>query len=736
MISLVQSLSQQPLVETIGWVLLHFIWQGAAVALIAAAILRLLTGQRSELRYAVALGALVVMFLLPLATFTVLLDERSAVPETSSPAAAERSPLPLIENREIIAGAEWWQLRAEAALPAVVVIWALGVVFLSLRLLSGLIAIELLARRTSELPAAVMAAASRLSDRLGIKVAVRFARSAAIEVPTVIGWLRPVVLVPASALTGLTPAQLETLLAHELAHIRRYDYFVNLLQSVVETALFYHPGVWWISKQIRAERENCCDDIVVDLYDDPLLYARALADLEALRALPAGVALAATGGSLRERVLRLVTAPEARCSQRGRASMVILLMTSLMLLVPMSLLGREIARHASTLQSITSLSPAQAAGIVIDVFGDAIADTRTESLRPPKQEITVADMLEALREIDLPSTMASAMPAAAPESPASRDTEIDREIDRAIQRKLFGVTEEYRAAIARAGYDVSEEQLVEFRIHGVTPAFIESINAAGLGRLSAKELVEFRIHGVTPAFIASMKSAGIGDLSRSQLVEFRIHGVTGDYIQRMRAAGLSLSAREFVEFRIHRVTPEFIAAMNAAGLGTLSQSQLVEFRIHGVTPEFIETMNAATGRALSSRELVELRVHRVSPETIRAAREMFRDASLQDVVAMKIHGVSPQFLEEMRARGYELRSISKATELRIHSVTPQFIDSLRDLGYSNIPLDELVRMRIFNVNADYIRRLHGEGLKDLAIDQMIRLRMAGVDPTELTTRRR
>jgi beta-lactamase regulating signal transducer with metallopeptidase domain len=715
MISLMQSLSGQPLVETIGWVLLHFLWQGTAVALIAASLLRLLASRRAELRYAVALGALVVMFLFPLATFTVLLDEGSAGLQTSSPAAAERTPLPLIENREILAGAERLQLRAEAAIPVVVVIWALGVVFLSLRLLSGLIAIEVLARKTSELPAALMAAASRLSDRLGITVAVRFARSAAIEVPTVIGWLRPVVLVPASAITGLTPAQLETLLAHELAHIRRYDYFVNLLQSVVETALFYHPGVWWISKQIRTERENCCDDIVVGLYADPLLYARALADLEALRALPAGVSLAATGGSLRERVLRLVTAPEARCSQRGRASMVILLMTSLMLLVPMSLLGREIARQASTIQSITSLSPAQAAGIVIDVFADAISDTRTESLRAPRQEITLSEILETLHQPDLPVVMASAATAdrpdrpdrpAAPESP-SRNSEIDREIDRAIERKMFGVTEDYRAAIARAGYDVSEEQLVEFRIHGVTPAFIESTNAAGLGRLSPRELVEFRIHRVTPEFIASMKSAGVGNLSRSQLVEFRIHGVTGDYIQRMRAAGLSLSARELVEFRIHRVTPEFI-----------------------------ETINAAAGKRLSSRELVELRIHGVSPETIRAARETFRDASLQDIVGMKIHGVSPQFLEEMRARGYELRTISKATELRIHSVTPQFIDSLRELGYANLSLDELVRMRIFNVNPDYIRRLHSEGLKDLTIDQMIRLRMAGVDPTELTTRRR
>ena len=98
--------------------------------------------------------------------------------------------------------------------------------------------------------------------------------------PTVIGWLKPVVLLPASALAGLTPRQLEAILAHELAHIRRHDYLVNLLQTLVETLLFYHPAVWWLSRRIRVERENCCDDLAVSLCGDPVAYAAALADLE------------------------------------------------------------------------------------------------------------------------------------------------------------------------------------------------------------------------------------------------------------------------------------------------------------------------------------------------------------------------------------------------------------------------------------------------------------------------
>ena len=131
----------------------------------------------------------------------------------------------------------------------------------------------------------------------------------------VIGWLRPVVLVPTAALAGLPPAQLEALLAHELAHVRRHDYLVNLLQAVVETLLFYHPAVWWVSRQVRAEREHCCDDIAVSVCDR-VDYVSALSALAAIAA-PPRLALAATDGRLVSRVRRLLRREPA---EQGAAS--------------------------------------------------------------------------------------------------------------------------------------------------------------------------------------------------------------------------------------------------------------------------------------------------------------------------------------------------------------------------------------------------------------------------------
>ncbi len=148
-------------------------------------------------------------------------------------------------------------------------------------------------------------------NRMGVLRRVSLRASTLIEAPMAMGWLRPVILVPVGALAGLSTAQIEGLLAHELAHIRRHDYLVNLLQSLAEAVLFYHPAVWWVSRQIRIEREHCCDDLAVAATGgDVLTYARALAELEFCREAHAH-AMAATGGSLRNRIFRLANPSRA-----------------------------------------------------------------------------------------------------------------------------------------------------------------------------------------------------------------------------------------------------------------------------------------------------------------------------------------------------------------------------------------------------------------------------------------
>jgi beta-lactamase regulating signal transducer with metallopeptidase domain len=315
--------------RAVGAALLHSLWQGSVAALLTMLALRLLRGASAQARYLVAcagLSAMLVAFSITAARNvegglqTALADLQTALGAApSTPAAPLLGPGPLDFSsavRELapsaldeVAALPSWPARLERWSTGAVPLWFAGVVLLSLRMWVGWRALEGL-RRTHVTPVASDLAARMLAlaVRVGVSRPVQVAQSAAVHVPSVVGWLRPIILLPASALSGLSPSQLDAVLAHELAHIRRHDFAVNALQTAAEVLLFYHPACWWMSRRIRAEREHCCDDIAVAICGDRLALAAALADLEALRQPPA-LALAATDGPLLRRVRRLVTPP-------------------------------------------------------------------------------------------------------------------------------------------------------------------------------------------------------------------------------------------------------------------------------------------------------------------------------------------------------------------------------------------------------------------------------------------
>ncbi|MEA2491214.1 MAG: hypothetical protein QOH21_3006, partial [Acidobacteriota bacterium] len=309
------SLLSSPLAHALGWALLHLLWQGVVVAGILAAALSLLSKQGPRTRYAVSCGALVLLLALGVATAWRAYDPLEAQPVTVDGQAVAQ-PISLSEVPKLIlaaAASETWHDQAaslarsaQTSLPLVVFLWLTGVVLLSSRLMVSWMQTQRIARRNS-VPASLewQRKAVALADALHLRRAVTLLESTAVEVPSVIGWLRPVVLLPASTLTGLTPEQIEMVLAHELAHIQRHDFFVNLLQAVVETLMFYHPAVWWMSSRVRIEREHCCDDLAVAVCGNPIQYARALTRLEELRASAPAMAVAANGGSLLDRIRRI-----------------------------------------------------------------------------------------------------------------------------------------------------------------------------------------------------------------------------------------------------------------------------------------------------------------------------------------------------------------------------------------------------------------------------------------------
>ncbi|MBN1204700.1 MAG: M48 family metalloprotease [Myxococcaceae bacterium] len=304
-----EALWAQPVMLALGEALARFVWQGAAVALAVGALLACMGRRPARERYALACLGLLVMAVLPVGSFWSALAGAASGASQATLAIEGGS----LSGAPEVALATWVGVWLEALRPWLTSAWLCGVLLLCLRTALAWRQARALTREGTRQPeGGVAQALARVMERTGVRRPVRLLESAAIEVPTVVGLWRPLILVPTSTLTGLSVWQLEAILAHELAHIRRHDYLVNLLQALVEAALFYHPAVWWLSSRIREEREHCADDVAVQSCGDALLYSRALATLEQLRSSAPVPAVAANGGSLLLRIQRLLAVPRSQ----------------------------------------------------------------------------------------------------------------------------------------------------------------------------------------------------------------------------------------------------------------------------------------------------------------------------------------------------------------------------------------------------------------------------------------
>ena len=336
------------IVERLGWLLVHSVWQFALIALAALLLERVMQRSSAAARYWVLLAALGTMLAAPVVTWFALPQENppaqvslverpgfidqtpgiiasevrpqaESAPVTAAAPQPEAIAIPTFEIERASApriatradSAETWRSAIDRALrpwlSSLVIAWCVGVLVFAVRpILSWYTVRRLKVVGVSPVPEALLQLLSRTAERLHIRSAVSLLQSTLVQTPCVVGYLRPVILLPVSVVSGLPPAQLEAILAHELAHIRRHDYLINLLQMLLETLFFYHPAIWWISHRIRVEREHCCDDIAVAVLGNKVEYGRALLALEQKRGVATALAVGASGGSLLARIRRLL----------------------------------------------------------------------------------------------------------------------------------------------------------------------------------------------------------------------------------------------------------------------------------------------------------------------------------------------------------------------------------------------------------------------------------------------
>jgi hypothetical protein len=317
----------------------------------------------------------------------------------------------------------------------------------------------------------------KVGRKLEMNFAVQLLTSALVEVPTVIGWLRPAAIVPFGCLAGLSKTQIEALLAHELAHIKRHDYLVNALQMLTETMFFYHPLVWWVSKQIRREREYCCDDLALTVSENPLAYAKALSSLEEQRSSIPSAALGADGGSLVLRVRRLLGCNDMPPFAKMLAG------TSLSIALLVTIFACAATQGSWVVGSIESKQ-----------HMTGYANLSAQNLADLQHYGVTAAFANSINAIGLGRAS----------------------VEQLVRLNQYGVDPQFAADVKRAGLvDLTLEDVIRFHQYGVSPEYVAGMYA--MGYHEPDEILQLQQQGIGVLQVNDLHSVGYRTLSPTQI---------------------------------------------------------------------------------------------------------------------------------------------------------------------------------------------------------------------------
>jgi bla regulator protein blaR1 len=536
------------------WSLLHSLWQGLIFAVVAGVIMVLTKKATSTLRYNLLCG-LMALFLvasgytfyrelhLPLAaapiannvnTVTDIKETGVATPTVTA------QPVTHAVQTGIDSLVQYFNTHASL----VVVTWFIIFLARFVKVLSGLVYAQRIRHyQTGAAPAEWQQRLEQLLDRLQITRPVSLLESALIKIPAVVGFLKPVILVPVGMLAHISPQQVESILLHELAHIRRQDYLLNLIQHLVDTIFFFNPALIWVSSLIREERENCCDDVAIRETRSRKQLIAALVAFHEYKQSVRGYALSFAGkdNGVVSRVKRIVNKKNHSLSAGERA----LLMGGLMVLSA-AFVTINSSRPVPLPHPTTRTTP-------------LVSRKSATANRPKPAAVTVTT----------PTLQAPvvAHPAATPVTAAP--------VPVAAQKDT----------LPNPFQNASIDKLIECKEHGVTPEFVESFQKMGYTTISLDEAIQLVDHGVNTEFIRELGEKGYAHVSLEKAIQLRDHGVTIEFLNKIGELGFpNIPLEKAIELVDHGVTPDFIIAWKKKIGKLLELNDYIKLRDAGLNP--------------------------------------------------------------------------------------------------------------------------------------------------------
>ncbi len=651
-------------IVALGWTLLHFCWQGTALAMLYAIASRITMHASKNLRYAVGM---VVLALMPLAAVITFIEQERLlvrIPRDGHDVVASQlggihntivnaMPLaaPAVERSEL-----WIAWNADRLLPWVVGIWLAGVLLLALRAAGGWWRLEQVRRGARNvIPPEIDASFRRIARRLRMGRKIALYLSDEVISPLAMGVWRTAIILPVSAVMQLSPSQLEAVLAHEMAHVRRWDYLGNLLQTAVECLLFFHPAVWWVSRRTRDLRELCCDEVAAQSCVDPTIYVEALLQLEEQRTmrLQLATALHGRGGSLLKRVKQLLGEEitmerETMCGVRiGVVGAVVLA------LVVAPVMAKGLKTHNSTQshveQNVTDAVAPAAQPVVAPAMQSPTPQAATLPARPAP----------AVASLEPPTPVADPRPLPNPATDVAPGQDTP---------KQGGA--DYLNKMRDAGYplDLNKDldTIVSMRSVGVTPEYAKAMAQAGLGTPTLRDLVSLKAVGVTPEYVAGLKASAIAPKDFREVISERSLGITPEYAKQIAGMGFGTpSVRDLMSTKAMGITPEYVAELKAAGITAKDLRELVSVKAVGVTPEYVKAMSATGFTGLSTRDLVSLRAQGVTPEYVRWVKQTFPNADMHQLSKAAVFHVDADFIAKAKSHGFNDVSLDKLVKLKM-----------------------------------------------------------------------
>ena len=641
----------------LGWTLVHFLWQGAAIALAYAVIDRMTRRTSSALRYLFALGAFALMPLAVIATFANEMRTSSLTTTITQPKATVSrfhlnetaitiaQDLPTASAPASTRPRAWLADHLEPALPWVDDLWMIGVSLLALRAMGGWYQLQSLRKRARwTIPADLARQFHHISRQMRLARNISLRISEEVISPLAMGAWRATVILPVSAVLRMPPSELEAVLAHELAHIRRFDYLCNLFQTAVESVLFFHPAVWWLSRTVRERREVCCDEIAVSVCADPIVYAQALLRLEEQKSaqLQLAVALKGPNGSLLRRVkLVLGDGPNGPTSESRAASGVRVAAAAILV---MGLLFGPRVRNvvAAPLIAVSQTTFNHATPALTLIARPQSAATPAKAV-PNSDDAGPADV--AVTPIPAPDVIVTPTPVP--------DVKVKVNVNANATASTDVVVADEAAAINLS----LAENLAQSSGTGESQGSGESQSTGSSSSIKGSTYIE------------GMRAAGYPlDLNNDldTLVALKSLGVTPDYAKAMAATGFGKpSVHDLIAMKSLGVTPEYLASLKQSGLGPRDLHEAVALKSLGVTPEYAEAMKQAGFTNLDAHELIAMKAQGMTPEYAKWLKQQFPQATAEEMQRAAVFHIDDKFIAEAKSHGFDTKDFDKLLRLKM-----------------------------------------------------------------------